>query len=88
MLLHIGYQNYVPREKILAITGVESAPLKRQRQKAEDINKLIDCTLGRKTLSLIHLLDGYIVASATAPDTLQDRLTGIRETKELGRNLK
>lgn len=74
MILHIGYKNYIPVNKILAITSAESAPLRRQRQTAEDNNKLIDCTMGRKTLSLIHLSEGYIVLSSVNPDTLKDRI--------------
>ncbi|KXG78270.1 DUF370 domain-containing protein [Thermotalea metallivorans] len=73
MMIHVGYGNYVEASKILAITGIESAPLRRQRQHAADRNKLIDCTMGRAANSLVHLVDGYIVASASKPDTLLER---------------
>lgn len=75
-MLNIGLENFVEKSKILAITGADSAPLKRQRQNAEDQYKLIDCTKGRRTKSLVHLIDGYIVASVNEADTLRKRMDG------------
>lgn len=72
-MLHVGHQNYVNKSKILAITRAESAPLQRQRQRTEDLNKLIDCTRGRKAQSLVHLIDGFIVASSIQSESLFDR---------------
>lgn len=74
MMLHVGYRYFVARDKILAITPVNSAPIKRLRTKAMDNEKLIDCTVGRSTKSLIHLVDGFIVASSNTSETLIERL--------------
>ena len=72
-MLHVGYKNYVDTSKILAITGIDSAPLFRLKKHAAECHKLIDCTAGRAANSLIHLVDGYIVLSASYPDTLRER---------------
>lgn len=77
MLINAGYQNFIPIHKILAITGVTSNPLVRQRQLAEKEGRLIDCTMGRSMLSLIHLPDGYIAVSAITPKKLQKRISEI-----------
>ena len=74
MFINVGYSNYVPKDKILAITGCNSKPLRTQRQKACENNALIDCTFGRKTLALVYLAGGPIVASAIAAETLKERV--------------
>ena len=74
MFLHVGYKNYVEVNKILAITGPDAAPLRRLKQNAAGVNKLIECTAGRNVNSLIHLQDGYIVTSASTPETLIERM--------------
>ena len=74
MVINVGYSNYVPKDKILAITGCNSKPLRTQRQKAYENNMLIDCTFGRKTLALVYLVGGPIVASAIAAETLKERV--------------
>ena len=72
-MLHVGHRNYVDVSKILAITGIDSAPLFRLKKHAAECHKLIDCTAGRAANSLIHLVDGYIVLSSSSPDTLRGR---------------
>lgn len=73
-MLHIGHQNYVQIDKILVITGTKPAPLRRSWQGAEDGQKLIDCTSGKRTESLIHLQGGYIVTSSLSQQTLVTRI--------------
>ena len=73
-MLHVGYKNYVSIDKILAITGADTAPLRRQRHHAEDEHKIIDCSNGRKVLSLVHLVDGFMLTSAITPEGLVKRM--------------
>jgi len=80
-MLSIGQDCYVSKEKILVITGIDAAPLKRARQNANETNKLIDCTKGHKTRSLIHLEGGFVVESANIPETLKKRLKDDIEQK-------
>ena len=73
-MLHIGYGNFVCKDKILAITIANTAPLIRKRQNAEDRDLVIDCTKGASTNSLLHLKDGYIVLSTIGSDALNSRM--------------
>jgi len=73
-MLHVGNGNYVAKDKILAITSSESAPMRRKRMIAEDKNMIIDCTAGKKTRSLLHLVDGFVVLSSTSPEALISRI--------------
>lgn len=73
-MLHVGNGNYVAKDKILAITLCESAPMRRKRMIAEDEDMLIDCTAGKKTRSLLHLVDGFIVSCSTSPEALVSRV--------------
>lgn len=73
-MLAVGYGNYISIDRIIAITGASSKPLVRRYQRAEDCDKVIDCTAGRRMQSLIHLDDGYIVFSAYKVETLIKRL--------------
>jgi regulator of extracellular matrix RemA (YlzA/DUF370 family) len=73
-MLHVGNGNYVAKDKILAITLAESAPMRRKRMIAEDKDMLIDCTAGKKTRTLIHLIDGFIVSSSISPESLISRI--------------
>ena len=72
-LLHIGHGNYVSKNKILAITTCESSPMRRKRLAAEDGERFIDCTAGKKTRSFLHLTDGFIVSTSTRPEALSER---------------
>ena len=74
IMLHVGKESYVNKDKILAITNADSAPLQRQRQNAEDENKYIYCSNGKKTKALIHLEGGFIVGSSRTVETLIERL--------------
>ena len=73
-MLRVGNGNYVAKDKILAITLCESAPMRRKRMIAEDEDMLIDCTAGKKTRSLLHLVDGFVVSSSVSPEVLVSRV--------------
>lgn len=73
-MIDIGYGNYINSKKVLAITKIESAPLRRQYYNAQDTNKIIECAMGRKTLSLIHLEGGFLATSARSPETIKEKL--------------
>lgn len=47
-LINIGFGNAVNADRILAVAGPESAPIKRIAQEAKEQKMLIDATQGRK----------------------------------------
>ena len=72
-VLSVGFGNYVAREKIVAILGSDSAPIKRAVQEARKRGQLIDATQGRKTRSVVFMENGHIVISGLSQETLARR---------------
>jgi extracellular matrix regulatory protein A len=73
-LIPIGQDNFVERDRVVAVVPAESSPSKRQRRDAAEKSRLIDATGGRKTRSLIILDTGQVVLCALQPGTLRARL--------------
>ncbi|MDE6969937.1 MAG: DUF370 domain-containing protein [Eubacterium sp.] len=72
-LMNIGFGNVVNTDKILCIITPDSAPEKRQIQRAKEENRLIDATQGRRTRAVIFTENQMVVISALQPDTLAGR---------------
>jgi regulator of extracellular matrix RemA (YlzA/DUF370 family) len=69
-LLNIGYGNLVAADRLLAVVGNDSAPIKRIVQDSREIGMLIDATYGRKTQSVLIMDSGHVILSALGPDAL------------------
>ena len=72
-LMNIGFGNVVNTEKIVCIITPDSAPAKRQIQRAKEENRLIDATQGRRTRAVIFTSCEMVIVSALQPDTLAGR---------------
>jgi len=72
--LNIGYGNVVCANRIIAIVGPDSAPIKRMVQEAKEGRRLIDATYGRKTRAVLMMDNGDIVLSPNTPETIEGRL--------------
>lgn len=72
-LMNIGFGNVVNTDKILCIITPDSAPAKRQIQRAKEENRLIDATQGRRTRGVIFTINNMVIISALQPDTLAGR---------------
>ena len=72
-LMNIGFGNVVNTDKILCIITPDSAPAKRQIQRAKEENRLIDATQGRRTRAVIFTMNQMVIISALQPDTLAGR---------------
>ncbi len=77
-LLNIGFGNMIATDKIVAIVGHQSAPIKRMMQEAKDSGYLIDGTYGRKTRSVIIMNSGHIILSVLQPETVASRFNSYR----------
>jgi len=73
-LLNIGFGNVVFTNRIIAIVGPESAPIKRLVQDARDKGRLIDGTYGRRTRAVVIMDSDHVILSAVLPDTVAHRL--------------
>ncbi|MCL0028255.1 DUF370 domain-containing protein [Peptococcaceae bacterium] len=73
-LVNIGFGNIVSGNRIIAIVGPESAPIKRVVNQARERGMLIDATYGRRTRAVIIMDSDHIILSAVQPETVANRL--------------
>jgi len=78
-LINIGFGNIVSANRIIAIVGPESAPIKRIINEARESGMLVDATYGRRTRAVIITDSGHVILSAVQPETVANRL-GTKET--------
>ena len=81
-LIYVGFGNMVCADKIVAIVGADSAPIKRIIREGEDNGMLINATYGRRTRAVIIAESGHIILSSVQPETIVGRIeeeNGINE---------
>ena len=61
-------------ERIVAVVSPDSAPAKRTVAEAKDSGRIIDCTGGRRTKSVIITDSDHVVLSALSAETLSSRM--------------
>ena len=81
-LVNIGFGNMVSADRVIAIVGPESAPIKRIIQDARDNGVLIDATYGRRTRAVIVMDSGHVILSAIQPETVANRFVQNDEMEE------
>lgn len=84
-LLHVGFGNVVAIKRVIALTGPDSAPIKRMVREARERGTLVDLTCGRKTKAVLVLDSGHVVLAAVQPDTIASRLSGNGEVGDAAR---
>lgn len=75
-LLNIGFNNMVSADRIITVASPDSAPIKRLIQDSRDYGRVIDCSCGRKTRSVIITDSDHVILSAIQAETLVGRLEG------------
>jgi regulator of extracellular matrix RemA (YlzA/DUF370 family) len=73
-LVHIGFNNMLAMNRVIAIASPNSAPTKRTIQDGRNKGLLIDMTNGRRTKAVIIADSGHVILAALAPDTIAGRL--------------
>lgn len=87
-LINIGFGNMVSAERVVAIVGPDSAPVKRLGQEARDRGMLIDASFGRKTKSVLVMDSGHVVWSSLLPEQVSARFEpGTDREQEMGEEL-
>ncbi len=76
VLLNIGFGNVVARRRIVAVIAPGSAPVKRMKDHAREIGRLVDATEGRRTRAVIVTDSDHVILSAVAPETITQRIEG------------
>ncbi len=77
-LVHVGFGGIVAANRIVAILGPDSAPVRRLVQEARERQMAIDMTYGRKTKAVIILDSGHVAMAAIQPETIANRLSSLR----------
>jgi regulator of extracellular matrix RemA (YlzA/DUF370 family) len=73
-ILNVGFGNTVVASRVVAIVSPNSAPMRRLKDHAKDLGKLIDASQGRKTRAIIVTDSDHVILSGIQPDTLAQRL--------------
>ena len=73
-LINIGFGNMVSFERMLAVVGPDSAPIKRLVQESRERGMLIDATYGRKTASVFIMDSDHVVLSAIPAEKIAARM--------------
>ena len=73
-LVHIGFNNMLAMNRVIAIASPNSAPTKRTVQEAKTKALLVDMTNGRRTKAVIIADSGHIILAALSPETIAGRL--------------
>ena len=77
-LVHVGFNNLIVMNRVIAIALPNSAPTKRTIQEARDNGLLVDMTNGRRTKAVIITDDEHIILAALTPETIAGRLQSTR----------
>ena len=72
-LINVGYGNYVSADRVVAIVGPDSAPVKRIIQEAREERRLVDASCGRRTRAVIISDSDHVILSAVQPETIMHR---------------
>jgi regulator of extracellular matrix RemA (YlzA/DUF370 family) len=81
-LVHIGFNNVIAMNRVIAIVSPNSAPTKRTILEGRNKGNLIDMTNGRRTKAVIITDSGHVILAALAPETIAGRLQATRDTIE------
>ena len=79
-LINIGFGNMVVASRIVVVLAPVSAPMKRLKEEAKKVAKLVDATQGRRTRSIIVTDSDHIILSAVQPETIAQRMTTSENT--------
>lgn len=72
-LIHVGFDNYLNLDDVIAVASPGSAPMKRMMQRGKRDDRLIDLTSGRRTKAVIVLHDDRVAVVAITPETFHGR---------------
>ncbi|GMU41061.1 MAG: hypothetical protein AMXMBFR23_19270 [Chloroflexota bacterium] len=77
-LIHVGFDNYLTLDRVLAVASPASAPIKRMIQRAKESHRAIDLTSGRRTKAVIVMNEDWVTLIAITPETFAGRVASLR----------
>ena len=75
-LLNLGFNNVVMLNRIVAVVSSDAAPIRRLKEEARKVNKLVDATNVRKTRAVSITDSDHIILSSAQPETSSQRREG------------
>lgn len=73
-LVHIGFDNIIAMNRVVAMLSPSQQPTKRIIRGARDRDMLIDATHARKAKAAIIVDTGHIILAAISPEAISRRL--------------
>ncbi len=73
-LIHVGFDNYIALNRVLAVGAPSSAPMKRMVQRGKEERRAIDLTSGRRTKAVLVLDDDWVALLPITPETFSGRV--------------
>ena len=77
-LIHVGFDNYLTLDRVLAVASPESAPMKRMVQRAKEQHRAIDLTSGRRTKAVVVMQEEWVTLIAITPETFHSRVSSMK----------
>lgn len=72
--INAGHGNLVRVDKVIAVVGVGTAPVKRYIESAEEAGKLVNISQGRKWRSALIMESNHVILCSINPETFNKRL--------------
>ena len=72
-LVSIGFGGFVSANRLIAVVGPDSAPVKRLISEARERSMLIDATFGRKTAAVLVMDSDHVILSGLPVEKLAPR---------------
>lgn len=72
-LVSIGFGGLVSANRLIAVVGPDSAPVKRLVSEARERSMLIDATFGRKTAAVLVMDSDHVILSGLPLEKLAPR---------------
>ncbi|MBO5212667.1 MAG: DUF370 domain-containing protein [Clostridia bacterium] len=77
--INIGNGNMVLDRRVVALISPDSAPAKRTVGEAKENGRIIDCTSGRRTKSVLITDSDHVILSSLSPERVANRLNGLED---------
>ena len=77
-LIHVGFDNHLSLNRVVAVAAPTSAPMKRMIQRSKREERAIDLTAGRRTKAVVVLDDNRVALVAITPETFAGRATQLQ----------
>ena len=78
-LIHVGFENQLALNRVMAVAAPGSAPMKRMIQRGKVEQRVIDLTNGRRTKAIAVLDNDWVALLAITPETFAGRVGTLRD---------